>query len=96
MKEALDTYIIRGLNHNVNFLRDVLNNTRYCSGNISTKFIPEEYPEGFKGHVLSPEQNTLLLLITGGIHCLRQCRDRALSNNVLVGVQEYVIIHNGY
>jgi len=93
MKEALDTYIIRGLNHNVNFLRDVLLNNRYCSGNITTKFIPEEYPSGFKGHVLTPEQSNQLLLITASIHYLRQCRDQSISDNVIVG-KEYVIVHD--
>lgn len=28
MKRALDTYVIRGLNHNICFLRDVLENPR--------------------------------------------------------------------
>lgn len=50
MKRALDRYVIRGPRHNVNFLRDVLENKRFNSGNLSTKFIPEEYPNGFKGH----------------------------------------------
>ena len=46
LKKALDTYVIRGVNHNVPFLRSVLENERYVKGDISTKFIPQEYPNG--------------------------------------------------
>ena len=48
MKEALDTYVIRGLGHNVAFCRDVLRQPEFVRGNYTTKFIDETYPEGFK------------------------------------------------
>jgi propionyl-CoA carboxylase alpha chain len=96
MKYALDTYVIRGLNHNVNFLRDVLENKRYCSGNISTKFIPEEYPQGFKGHVLTPEETNQLLLLTASLHHLRYCRDSSIATDVYsTETKEYRIFLNG-
>lgn len=50
MKRALDRYVIRGPRHNVNFLRDVLENERFNAGRLTTKFIAEEYPKGFHGH----------------------------------------------
>ncbi|EFA75992.1 propionyl-CoA carboxylase [Heterostelium album PN500] len=56
MKKALDEYYIKGVNHNVPFLRDVMENEKFLSGDISTKFIPEEYPDGFKGYNFSPKQ----------------------------------------
>ncbi len=48
MREALDCYQIRGLNHNICFLRSILDHPRFIAGNLSTKFIPEEWPNGFK------------------------------------------------
>lgn len=72
MRRALDSYIIRGVTHNINFLRyrsllslslslplvltthtraacrSLTDHPRFISGDISTKFIPEEYPEGYK------------------------------------------------
>jgi propionyl-CoA carboxylase alpha chain len=54
MKQALDSYVIRGVNHNVAFLRSVLEHPRFVSGDISTKFIPQEYPHGFHGYQLLP------------------------------------------
>jgi acetyl/propionyl-CoA carboxylase alpha subunit len=50
----LDTYVIHGVGHNVHFLRSVLTNPRFVSGNMSTAFIPEEFPEGFHGVKLTP------------------------------------------
>ncbi|GAM17422.1 hypothetical protein SAMD00019534_005970 [Acytostelium subglobosum LB1] len=56
MKKALDEYFIKGVNHNVPFLRDVMENEKFLSGDFSTSFIPEEYPEGFKGYHFTPKQ----------------------------------------
>merc|ERR1712129_204668 len=47
MRDSLDSYVIHGLNHNVPFLRNVLDHPRYIEGAITTKFIEEEYPDGF-------------------------------------------------
>ncbi len=50
---ALDEYYIRGIAHNIPFLSSVMANPRWQSGDISTNFIAEEYPDGFQGGVLS-------------------------------------------
>lgn len=47
MRDALDCYKIRGLDHNICFLRAILDHPRFIRGELSTKFIPEEYPKGF-------------------------------------------------
>lgn len=44
LAQALDSYIVRGPGNNINFIRDVLEHPRYIDGKITTKFIPEEYP----------------------------------------------------
>lgn len=48
LRLALDCYIIRGVTHNIPFLRSVCDNDRFVKGNITTKFIEEEYPNGFQ------------------------------------------------
>lgn len=53
MRDALDSFVIRGVTHNVAFLRSLCDHPRYISGDMSTAFIPQEYPQGFKGHQLS-------------------------------------------
>lgn len=50
---ALDEYYIRGIAHNIPFLSSVMANPRWQSGDISTNFIAEEYPDGFLGGVLT-------------------------------------------
>lgn len=49
MKRSLDEYVVHGLGHNLNFLRDVMRNEVFAGGNYSTKFIEEQYPDGFSG-----------------------------------------------
>ncbi|TVV77213.1 acetyl-CoA carboxylase biotin carboxylase subunit [Sphingomonas solaris] len=46
---ALDNFEIDGIGHNVDFLSALMQHPRFRSGNITTGFIAEEYPEGFKG-----------------------------------------------
>jgi acetyl/propionyl-CoA carboxylase alpha subunit len=68
MKQSLDRYVIRGPRHNINFLRDVLENERFNRGTITTKFIPEEYSDGFKGHTYTEAELEDLLAIAAIIH----------------------------
>ncbi|MEO9458412.1 MAG: acetyl/propionyl/methylcrotonyl-CoA carboxylase subunit alpha [Lentilitoribacter sp.] len=49
MCEALDMFELEGIGHNLPFLSAVMGHERFRSGNITTAFIAEEYPEGFKG-----------------------------------------------
>jgi propionyl-CoA carboxylase alpha chain len=47
--EALDRFEIEGPGHNIDFLSALMQHERFRSGNITTGFIAEEYPEGFEG-----------------------------------------------
>src|SRR5476649_2246359 len=44
---ALDTFAIRGIRHNIPFLAALMQHPRWRAGNLSTGFIAEEYPKGF-------------------------------------------------
>jgi len=46
---ALDRFEIDGIGHNIDFLSALMQHPRFRSGNITTGFIAEEYPEGFTG-----------------------------------------------
>merc|ERR1719181_2743750 len=61
-REALDSYVIHGVKHNVAFLRDLCDNQKFIDGDITTKFIEEEYPDGFKRPDLNLKTRNLLLL----------------------------------
>jgi propionyl-CoA carboxylase alpha chain len=52
---ALDQFEIQGLGHNLDFLSAIMQHPRFRSGDITTGFIAEEYPEGFHGAPTSIE-----------------------------------------
>ncbi|MGR3482951.1 acetyl-CoA carboxylase biotin carboxylase subunit [Salipiger marinus] len=52
MRNALDSFEVEGIGHNLPFLAAVMDHPRFVSGNITTAFIAEEYPEGFVGVTL--------------------------------------------
>lgn len=56
MCEALDMFELEGIGHNLPFLSAVMGHDRFRSGNITTAFIAEEYPEGFKGVELTESE----------------------------------------
>ena len=52
MRQALDSFEVEGIGHNLPFVAAVMDHPRFRSGNITTAFIAEEYPGGFQGAVL--------------------------------------------
>ncbi|MEP4030549.1 acetyl/propionyl/methylcrotonyl-CoA carboxylase subunit alpha [Roseibium polysiphoniae] len=48
MSDALDAFYVDGIQHNVPFLTALMNHPRWRSGDLSTSFIADEYPEGFE------------------------------------------------
>jgi len=52
MRIALDTFEVEGIGHNLPFVGAVMDHPRFISGDITTAFIAEEYPEGFQGATL--------------------------------------------
>ncbi len=52
---ALDSFEIDGVGHNIDFLSAIMQHPRFRSGEITTGFIAEEYPDGFHGAPASPE-----------------------------------------
>jgi len=79
MIQALDSYLVRGVTHNINFLRDVMTNQKFLSGNLTTAFIPEEFPKGFHGHQLTTEERYGLVALAASLHDLRQLRNRSVG-----------------
>ncbi|BBC99841.1 MULTISPECIES: acetyl-CoA carboxylase biotin carboxylase subunit [Sphingobium] len=53
--EALDKFEIEGPGHNIDFVSALMQHERFRSGNITTGFIAEEYPDGFQGAPASAE-----------------------------------------
>jgi propionyl-CoA carboxylase alpha chain len=61
MGAALDRFEIAGIAHNVSFLDAVMHHPRFRDGRITTNFIAEEYPDGFKGAPASDDDLRLFV-----------------------------------
>ncbi|WOI55351.1 acetyl/propionyl/methylcrotonyl-CoA carboxylase subunit alpha [Palleronia sp. LCG004] len=55
MRIALDRFEVEGIGHNLPFLSAVMDHPKFAEGEMTTAFIGEEYPDGFSGVELSPE-----------------------------------------
>ncbi len=55
MRDALDSFEVEGIGHNIPFLSAVMDHQRFIDGNITTAFIDEEYPDGFAGVTLDED-----------------------------------------
>ena len=62
---ALDAFEIDGLGHNIDFVSAIMQHPRFRSGELTTGFIAEEYPEGFNGAPASAELLRSLAAIAG-------------------------------
>ncbi|XP_055215988.1 propionyl-CoA carboxylase alpha chain, mitochondrial isoform X2 [Gorilla gorilla gorilla] len=81
MADALDNYVIRGVTHNIALLREVIINSRFVKGDISTKFLSDVYPDGFKGHMLTKSEKNQLLAITSSLFVAFQLRAQHFQEN---------------
>ncbi|KAJ8980065.1 hypothetical protein NQ317_012905 [Molorchus minor] len=78
--KALDSYVIRGVTHNIPLLRDILTEGRFNKGDISTNYLPQVYPEGFKGLQLKEEDKNKLLSMASAIFATNELRNRKFLN----------------
>uniref|UniRef100_A0A669EFU8 Propionyl-CoA carboxylase alpha chain, mitochondrial n=1 Tax=Oreochromis niloticus TaxID=8128 RepID=A0A669EFU8_ORENI len=74
MEDALDNYVIRGVTHNIPLLREIITHPRFVSGHISTNFLPEVYPDGFKGHQLEADAKRELLASAAVLYIAAELR----------------------
>ncbi|KLN61284.1 acetyl-CoA carboxylase [Kiloniella spongiae] len=63
MRTALDSYYIRGINHNMGFLSAVMSQDRFVEGRLTTNYIAEEFPDGFLGLEATDEQLKTLISV---------------------------------
>jgi propionyl-CoA carboxylase alpha chain len=80
--EALDRFRIKGLGHNVDFLSAIMQHPRFRSGELTTGFIAEEYPEGFTGAPVTEEFERRLAAIAAGIEFTAANRARRISGQL--------------
>ncbi len=79
---ALDAFYIDGIQHNIPFLQAVMQHPRWRSGKISTGFIKEEYPDGFKPRSAEGEERKVLAAVAAVIDHQQNARRRQITHQM--------------
>nr|CAI5831371.1 unnamed protein product [Callosobruchus analis] len=86
--KALDYYVIRGVIHNIPLLRDILTEEKFNKGDISTNYLPQVYPEGFKGKQLNVKDKQKLLAMASSVFAANDLRNRQFLNSPKLKIKE--------
>ena len=79
MVDALDAYYIRGVNHNISFLNALMIHPRFRSGELTTNFIAEEFPDGFRPDDLEHPHPDLPVIVAAAVNQNYRTRSAGLS-----------------
>jgi propionyl-CoA carboxylase alpha chain len=79
---ALDAFEIEGLGHNIDFVSAIMQHPRFRSGELTTGFIAEEYPEGFHGAPASDELKVQLAAVAAFVATARADRSRRVEGQL--------------
>ncbi|HEV2899110.1 MAG TPA: acetyl/propionyl/methylcrotonyl-CoA carboxylase subunit alpha [Pseudaminobacter sp.] len=82
MSEALDNFVVDGIEHNIPFLAALMRHPRWREGRISTAFIAEEYPDGFAAIVPDAGEKAVLAAVATAVELLRRDRLDRLSGRL--------------
>jgi len=82
MREALDSYYIRGISHNIPFLAALMAHRRFVAGKLTTAFIEEEYPQGFRLEDALHDDPRLLVAVAATLHCITEDRAARISGQM--------------
>lgn len=80
--QALDAFRIEGLGHNVDFLSAIMQHPRFRSGELTTGFIAEEWPEGFHGAAADPQTMQVLAAVAGVLATADADRARRIAGRL--------------
>ncbi len=75
LREALNRFCIRGVAHNISFLSALIEQDQFRQGRVSTQWIADTYPQGFRARDVVHDEPALLVAVAASIH--RRYTDRA-------------------
>ena len=82
MRVALDTFEVEGIGHNLPFVAAVMDHERFTSGNMTTAFIAEEYPDGFEGVTLPDAALTRVAAAAAAMYRVAEIRRARVSGRM--------------
>ncbi|MAU45002.1 MAG: acetyl/propionyl-CoA carboxylase subunit alpha [Yangia sp.] len=82
MRNALDSFEVEGIGHNLPFVAAVMDHERFITGNITTAFIAEEYPDGFQGVTLSDDKLRDIAAASAAMNRVAEIRRARISGTL--------------
>jgi len=82
MRLALDGFELEGIGHNLPFLAAVYDHPKFTSGNMTTAFIEEEYPDGFEGVTLNDADCARVTAAAAAMHRVAEIRRTRISGRM--------------
>ncbi len=82
MSKALDEFYVDGIQHNIPFVAAIMEHPRWKSGELSTSFIADEFPEGFNGADLSGDARHAMATVAVVCDHLLNMRKREISGQM--------------
>ncbi|MEX5597172.1 acetyl-CoA carboxylase biotin carboxylase subunit [Pseudophaeobacter sp. C1-32P7] len=82
MRDALDGFEVEGIGHNLPFLSAVMDHPKFVSGDMTTAFIAEEYPDGFEGVELPETELRRIAAATAAMHRVAEIRRTRVSGRM--------------
>jgi propionyl-CoA carboxylase alpha subunit len=82
MRVALDSFEVEGIGHNLPFLSAVMDHPIFISGDMTTAFIAEEYPDGFEGVELPEGELRRIAAATSAMHRVAEIRRARVSGRM--------------
>ncbi len=82
MRVALDGFEVEGIGHNLPFLSAVMDHPKFASGDMTTAFIAEEYPDGFDGVDLPDGEKRRIAAAAAAMHRVAEIRRTRVSGRM--------------
>jgi propionyl-CoA carboxylase alpha chain len=82
MRVALDSFEVEGIGHNLPFCSAVMDHPKFVSGDITTAFIEEEYPDGFEGVTLAKKELMRVASAAAAMHRVAEIRRARISGTM--------------
>ncbi|KJZ19735.1 acetyl-CoA carboxylase biotin carboxylase subunit [Loktanella sp. S4079] len=82
MRHALDSFEVEGIGHNLPFVAAVMDHPKFVSGDMTTAFIAEEYPDGFDGVTLGDAALEQIAAAAAAMHRVGEIRRTRISGRM--------------
>jgi propionyl-CoA carboxylase alpha chain len=82
MRNALDSFEVEGIGHNLPFVAAVMDHPKFVSGDMTTAVIAEEYPDGFEGVALAEAELQRIAAAAAAMNRVAEIRRTRVSGRL--------------